>query len=376
MTQYQGSNGHSATSNVGVHVIETQPKGIYERHECWRFFALHFDGCPSPYLTCQGQHLILEICKGDGHDPNNHWQWETVHLNLPWSQLYDPSMPRVVLVWKDGELATQEVNYVDDIHPVTREKDEEAKARQACAQLKSKMNLLWNQADDCKYRLPTTTPGAWNGVIIHTDAPFPMMLTTLKKWTRFKDGLAWILSQSKDTGSAPTAEMRIIAGLGINIMQVYDDAKHYLKGCFNAIEAFQSDHNPEGWHIHNSVDAAAFLEFGHDSGEGSPLDAQGDYPLLTPVTSELLLHVEALQILFAGEQPLMIPIRPTDKAKLCFFCGDASREGFGGATQYPNGTLTSGEGLWDLQFTEGWSNPREAQNQVNHLLYEILSWEA
>jgi hypothetical protein len=204
------------------------------------------------------------------------------------------------------------------------------------------MNLLGNQADDWKYRLPTTTPGAWNGVIIHTDTPFPMMLTTLKKWTRFKDGLAWILSQSKDMGSVPTAEKRRIARLGVNIMQVYDDAKCYLKGFFNAIEAFC---NLEGWQIQNSVYAVAFLEFEHDLGEGSPLDAQGNYPLLTPVTSELLLHVEALQILFAGQQPLMILIRPTDKGKLQFFCRDASCKGFGGATQYPDGTLTSQEGL-------------------------------
>jgi hypothetical protein len=68
----------------------------------------------------------------------------------------------------------------------------------------------------------------------------------------------------------------------------------------------------------------------------------------------------------AGEQPLMIPIRLTNKAKLCFFCGDASNEGFGGATQYPDGTLTSHEGLWDLQFADGGSNLQEAQNQVNH----------
>ncbi len=52
---------------------------------------------------------------------------------------------------------------------------------------------------------------------------------------------------------------------------------------------------------------------------------------------------------------MMIPIRPTDKEKLHFFCGDASREGFGGATQYPDGTLISPEGLWGLQFTEGGS---------------------
>jgi hypothetical protein len=171
------------------------------------------------------------------------------------------------------------------------------------------MNLLGNQAVNRKFRLPTIMPGAWNEVIIHTDTPFPMMSGTLKKWTRFKDSLAWILSHSKDTGSVPTAELRRIAGLGVNIMQVYDDAKCYLKGFFNAIEAFQSDCDPKGWWIQNSVGAVAFLEFGYNSGEGSPLDAQGDYPLLTPVTSELLLHIEALQILFTGEQPMMIPIR-------------------------------------------------------------------
>jgi hypothetical protein len=90
-------------------------------------------------------------------------------------------MPRAVLIWKDGELATCEANYVNNIYPVTREKDEEAKAHQACAQLKSEMNLLGNQADDWKYRLPTVAPGAWNRVIIHTSTPFPMMSTTLKK---------------------------------------------------------------------------------------------------------------------------------------------------------------------------------------------------
>jgi hypothetical protein len=55
-----------------------------------------------------------------------------------------------MLVWKDMELATREANYVDSIHLVNREKDEEAKAHQACAQLNLKMNLLGNQAADCK----------------------------------------------------------------------------------------------------------------------------------------------------------------------------------------------------------------------------------
>jgi hypothetical protein len=62
---------------------------------------------------------------------------------------------------------------------------------------------------------------------------------------------------------------------------------------------------------------------------------------------ELFLHAEALQILFAGEQPLMVPLRPTDKGKLCFFVGDASREGFGRATLFPDATVATRKGLWD-----------------------------
>ncbi len=105
-----------------------------------------------------------------------------------------------------------------------------------------------NQADDWKYRHPTLTPGVWNGVIIHTNTPFPMMSTTQSKWTRFNVGLSWILTEGRATGSLCTAELRKIAGLGVNIVQVYSDAKSkcYLKGIFNALEAFRSDHDSEG----------------------------------------------------------------------------------------------------------------------------------
>ncbi len=59
---------------LGVQVINTRPQGEYECHECWRFCALHFGGCPSPCLAYQLQRLILELCKGDRRDPTNHWQ--------------------------------------------------------------------------------------------------------------------------------------------------------------------------------------------------------------------------------------------------------------------------------------------------------------
>ena len=64
---------------------------------------------------------------------------------------------------------------MDDIYPCIHERDGSSEAQRACTQLKLKMNAHGNQADDCKYQLPTVTPGACNGVIVHTDTPFPMM---------------------------------------------------------------------------------------------------------------------------------------------------------------------------------------------------------
>jgi hypothetical protein len=163
-----------------VQVINTALEGEYEHHKVWHFCALHFGGRPSPYLACQSHRIILQLCKGDRHDINNHWQLDTVRLNLPGLEDYDPSMPQVMLLQKDGELATREAHYVDNIYPCVCKKKGSNQARR-CAQLKSQMNAQGNHDDDQKYRLPTFTPEAWNDVTSDTDTPFPMMSTTRSK---------------------------------------------------------------------------------------------------------------------------------------------------------------------------------------------------
>ena len=108
---------------LGVCIINMEQEGEYKHHEFWWFCALNFGGRPSPYLACQSQRIILHLCKGDRHDANNHWQWDRVRLNLPGSVDYNPSMPRVMLLRRDGELATREAHYVDNIHPCVCERE-------------------------------------------------------------------------------------------------------------------------------------------------------------------------------------------------------------------------------------------------------------
>ena len=50
----------------------------------------------------------MELCEGEPSDTSN--------PNLPTAQNCDPSMPQVMLLQSDGELASQKVTFVDDIH--------------------------------------------------------------------------------------------------------------------------------------------------------------------------------------------------------------------------------------------------------------------
>lgn len=355
------SNRHA----LGVRVIETNNKpGATERQTFKRFCVLPFGNRDSPYQACQGQARILELCLGDNTDPNNPFRWAKVHLNLPTTIDYDPSMPRVMQLQENGELATQEACYVDDDHVMGRGHRETTRA---CKVLKSNMNSLGNQADDRKYRLPSLTPGAWAGCILHTDTPWPMKSTTGKKWTRFKDGLKSVIHHGTIHGFVSTGELRRIAGLGVHITEVYKEARCFLKGFFNAIESFRGDRDSEGWRDTDLMEEVKRLE---DS-EATFLEAQTGYPLTTIVTKELNLHAQALLRLLDSEAPLALPIRPSDKHKLRYTIGDASAEGFGSATQFPTMEIQGRDGLWDPSFAEGGSNLREAQCQVNHLLGEI-----
>ena len=357
---------------LGVRYIYTDNANNSEEREAWfRFNCCPFGHRCSPYVCCQGQARILEVCKGDPGDKKNEFQFDSCHLNCPTAEGYDPSMPRVMLLREDGELATTEVTFVDDIHVAGRAKDGEFNhAKLACKQLKSRMNSRGNQADERKFRNPSAWPGAWNGLIIHTGTPFPMKSTTGKKWDKFKNGLKWVVATGQSGNKfVETAELRKIAGLGVNITEVYSGGRCFLKGFFNAVEAWRGDRDIDGWRLSDAMTDVGALEW-NEAGE---IEYSSGYPVSTQITDELIAHANALLELFSSDLPLMVPLRPTDSHKIRYTVGDASAEGFFIGTQYPDSSLATRGGLWDMAFAEGGSNLREAQNFGNHLLHEVKS---
>lgn len=102
---------------LGVRMIDTRNDGSREKQFFMAFSILHFGGRTSPYIAGVGQQRILELAKGPPHHAASPFAYKKVILNLPTSPQWDPSLPQVMRITKEGELAPAEVNYVDDIHP-------------------------------------------------------------------------------------------------------------------------------------------------------------------------------------------------------------------------------------------------------------------
>ena len=136
----------------------------------------------------------MEMVEGDPQDNDNPFQYAKCILNLQTSKNYDPSMPKVMLIRKDGELASRLVTFVDDHHGAGRGRDG-SQAGESARVMAFKMKYYGNQCAGRKFGPPTLIPRPWNGIMTHTDAPYPVKGTTAKKWMRGRAGLQWIWDQ-------------------------------------------------------------------------------------------------------------------------------------------------------------------------------------
>ena len=70
--------------------------------ECWHRMAMGMK--PSPWVTISLLSWMMEIVIGDVKEISNPFRWDSVNMNLPGSEDYNPSLPRVVK-WNERENA-------------------------------------------------------------------------------------------------------------------------------------------------------------------------------------------------------------------------------------------------------------------------------
>lgn len=128
-----------------------------------------------------------------------------MHLNLPTAHGYDPSLPRVMRLRLDEELASDLVLYMDNGWSMGRG---EERCKETGWRLSSKMNSLGQQDAACKRRPCSLYPGAWKGDMLHCGGPYPEKSITQEKWEKFGAGLRWIKKEGEDKGEVDTVLLR------------------------------------------------------------------------------------------------------------------------------------------------------------------------
>ena len=73
----------------------------------------------------------------------------------------------------------------------------------------------------------------------------------------------------------------------MHLTEVYTEGRCFLKGLYNAMEAFRGNRDIEGWRLDAAMDATQFLE----ESDASRATALADYPIFTRATFELVSHV-------------------------------------------------------------------------------------
>ena len=342
----------------------------------------------SPYNSVQASLRAKRLVLGDPKDPDNPFAWDSVSLNLPGMEHYNPTKPWILKTRKDGLHAADICQYVDDVRIIAPTEE----LAWLCSSRMAK-GLCWLGLQDAarKRRSPSRDPGAWAGATVSTERGVETKGVTQARWNKVKDRVRWIAKQigmedefspltygtlaermAKD-GDAPTGHIHFkttesCVGFLVYVSMTYSSMVPYLKGIYLTLNAWRPDRDSEGWPIDMKTRASVKEKAGEQRRLLPP-------KWVKPV-QRLESDLRALMELTALEEPPRIPVRATNE-KACYIVGDASGSGFGSSLYHSTDVKVKAEyGTWTTKVTNEYSsNFRETANLVLRLKSSLASGE-
>jgi hypothetical protein len=147
---------------------------------------------PSPYAAVKGALIARRLILGNHRDAeNNPFAWDHVRLNQPGDNDYRPDLPWIMLIRRDGALATLVCQYIDDLRTCAKDKSTAWKASSRIAKM-----LGWLGLQDAarKRREPSQSPGAWSGATVVTLGSNVFQSVTPERWVKNQTYVRWLAS--------------------------------------------------------------------------------------------------------------------------------------------------------------------------------------
>mmetsp|Transcript_18229 Transcript_18229/g.45121 ORF Transcript_18229/g.45121 Transcript_18229/m.45121 type:complete len:1319 (-) Transcript_18229:2184-6140(-) len=337
--------------------------------ECWHRALMGVKS--SPYQAVQGMTVAEEVIRGNPSDSKNVFKWDSVRLNLPGDEAYDPSKPWVSKVRNDGQIAADLVGYVDDLRPSGSSRKE---AWHAARRTASILNHLGIQDAARKRRDSSRTPGAWAGSVVITREDGVYVTVDTEKWKKAKAMVAEISSEiEKNSAKLKRKRLEVIRGFLNYVVRTYPSLKPYLTGLHLTIDGWRHNRDKNGWRIKDSsqkVKTATPDEWNWDEGNQDekwlkPIEDL-NAPVLVEAKKRLGEDMEALGYLMSSDKPLPRRVRNKAGKKVIYCFGDASSSGFG-ITLEVDGIVYYEYGQWNEKAEKRSSNWREATNLLEGL---------
>jgi hypothetical protein len=307
----------------------------------------------SPYTTVQCAKRIKFLVLGESEDEDNVFRWETVRVNLPGDPDYDPALPWVSKVRKDGELAADVHDYVDDYRE-TAGTEEDAWA--ASSRVAKKIAYYGCQDAMRKRRAPDLFPGAWAGSVIDATGGSVHKMVSKERWEKVRKHVTNLKTWSNQS-NIPHKELEKVRGFLVYVSLTYTGMVPYLKGIHLTLDSWRNNRDDDGWKLTSSSDEYVESKFMVFEEEIPP-------PTVQPMP-RLAQDVEALEELTRSIEPPRVRVRPDSGCLAAFLYGDASGEGFGTSLWYTGSTGVDTEyGEWTKEFSSQSSNEREMYNLV------------
>ena len=326
-------------TGVQLSTLYSIPDEVGLRSAVWDRNLMGFG--PSPYNSVKMALIVEEISKGDRRQSNkgcdgrelNPFQWETVKLNLPGSEGYDPCVSWISKRRKDGRVACDVFTFVDDKR-VTG--PDEVLAWQASHALALTQSYLGIQDAGRKARPCSKTPGAWAGSVAHIVPELGVcVLTSNEKWSKMKGILLkWEKALASSSPQLSHKELVSDRGFLVYVTRTCPAMVPYLKGFHLTIEMWRGGRDSDGWKSKESADCTRVLlnSLTMDEGEAQYTSAVIEHAPgdgLTTPAPRFRDDIKALRVLTKYELPPLRVVRPSRVVHVYYGFGDASGKQFG-----------------------------------------------
>lgn len=315
---------------------------------------------PSPHGATMGGRRLKHEMLGQPHDPYNIFGWSHVLLNCPGTPGYRPDEPWISKRRKDGLIAADICDYVDDLRTTAPSSEE---CWLASSEVGKKCGFYGCQDATRKRRLQSRSPGPWAGGSVKTEGRLRVDVSQ-DKWDKTKSKILEV-REEYDQAMAPHGPKKLnykllerTVGFLMHVSEPYPTLKPLLTPFYNTLNSWRPGRDDSGFDKYSlrwqKLDES--------------YDPDGDAPEKVSPTREFEWALEGLELMTNSDVPPARQARPTQSATVSYAGGDASKAGYGRASWSPaSQRVRINIGNWTDPMREQSSNLRELETVIANI---------